>query len=233
MRRLFGGEIDRPLLPILAVTLSGAIAGGMLWTFMGIWAIKRLDASDVQLAFGFLGGACTGALGGYLGGHLSDRHGRRPLILIGWSIAPIVPLAALGVGDHLYWGIGLLASIGLVGSIGQAANQALVPDLLPQERHEAGYASVRVVQNLGVTIGPPLGGLLLLGQNWTRFFVGVACVSVVPFVLAVRFIPGVGATRRRNRRRAGRSARSFAIASSCSSSCRARSRHSSTWRTRR
>ena len=64
MRRLFGGEIDRPLLPILAVTLSGAIAGGMLWTFVGVWAIKRLGASNVQLAFGFLGAATSAAIGG-------------------------------------------------------------------------------------------------------------------------------------------------------------------------
>ena len=146
MRRLFGGEIDRPLLPILAVTLSGSIAGSMLWTFVGVWAIKHLGASDVQLAFGFLGGAISAAIGGYLGGYLSDRHGRRPLILIGWAIGPLVPLAALAAGTHLWWGIGALVSIGLVGNIGQAANQALVPDLLPRERHEAGYATVRVVQ---------------------------------------------------------------------------------------
>ena len=61
MRRVFGGEIDRPLLPILVVTLSGSIAGGMLWTFVGVWAIKRLGASDVQLAFGFLGAATSAA----------------------------------------------------------------------------------------------------------------------------------------------------------------------------
>jgi MFS family permease len=192
MRRLFGGEIDRPLLPILAVTLSGAIAGGMLWTFVGVWAIKRLDASNVQLAFGFLGGAISAAIGGYVGGHLSDRYGRRPLILIGWAIGPLVPLGALAAGTHLWWGIGALVSIGLVGNIGQAANQALVPDLLPRERHEAGYASVRVVQNLGVTMGPPLGGLLLLGSNWTRFFIGAAVAGCIPFLLAWRLIPARG-----------------------------------------
>jgi len=192
MRRVFGGEIDRPLLPVLAVTLSGSIAGGMLWVFIGVWGIKRLDASNVQLAFGFLGAAFAGALGGYLGGHLSDRFGRRPLILLGWSVSPLVPLGALAVGTHLWWGIALLASTGVVGSLGQAANQALVPDLLPPERHEAGYAAVRVVQNLGVTIGPPLGGLLLLGENWSRFFIGAACAAVVPFVLALRFIPKRG-----------------------------------------
>jgi MFS family permease len=189
MRRVFGGEIDRPLLPILSVTLSGSIAGGMLWVFIGVWAIKRLDASNVQLAFGFLGGAVSAAIGGYLGGHLSDRFGRRPLILFGWSIGPLIPLGALAAGTHLWWGIGLLVSLGIVGNLGQAANQALVPDLLPPERHEAGYAAVRVVQNLGVTIGPPLGGALLLGENWTRFFVGAAIAGVVPFLLAWRFIP--------------------------------------------
>src|SRR5206468_4211863 len=192
LRRIFGGDIDRPLLPVLAVTLSGAMADSMLWTFIGIWAIKRLGASNFELAFGFLGGALAGAIGGYLGGHLSDRFGRRPLILIGWAVGPLVPLAALAVGDHLWWGIALVASFGLVGSLGQAANQALVPDLLPRERHEAGYAAVRVVQNLGVTLGPPIAGFLLLGENWTRFFLGAACAAVVPFVLALRFIPRRG-----------------------------------------
>jgi MFS family permease len=193
MRRLFGGEIDRPLLPILAVTLTGAISGGMLWTFMGVWAIQRLGASNAQLGFAFLGGATSGAIGGYLGGHLSDRFGRRPLILIGWSIAPIVPLGALAAGTRLWWGVALLVSLGIVGSLGNAASQALVPDLLPRERHEAGFAAVRVVQNLGVTMGPPLGGLLLLGENWSRFFVGAACAAFLPLVLAWRFIPHRGA----------------------------------------
>ena len=68
----------------------------------------------------------------------------------------------------------------------------MIPDLLPPERHEAGYAAVRVVQNLGVTIGPPLGALLLLGENWTRFFVGAAIAGIVPFLLAWRFIPARG-----------------------------------------
>jgi MFS family permease len=192
VRRVLGGSVDRVLLPLLAVTFAGAVTGGMMWSFIGIWAIERLDATNFQLAFGFLGGAFAGAAGGYLGGHLSDRIGRKPLMVFGWSLNAIVPLVLLAVGSHLYWGLAMLAVFGFFGSIGNASSQALIPDLLPPERHEAGYAMVRVIQNLGVVFGPFLGGLLLLGDNWTRLFVGVACVGFVPLVLALKFIPRRG-----------------------------------------
>jgi predicted MFS family arabinose efflux permease len=192
VRRLIGGELDRELAPILAVNLIGAIAGGMMFNFVGIWGAQRLGASNAELGFGFLGAAVAGALGSAFGGHLSDRYGRRPLVLFGYGIGPLVPLALIAVGTHLWWGIGALVSLGLLGSVGNAASQALVPDLLPPERHEAGYAAVRVVRNLGVTFGPPLGGLLLLGGHWTRFFAGGAVAALVPFLLAVRSIPRRG-----------------------------------------
>jgi MFS family permease len=192
MRRVLGGEIDRVLMPLLAVTLFGSIAGAMLWIFIGVWAIEHLGASNAQLAFAFLGAALAGAVGGYVFGHLSDRIGRRPLIVAGWTLAPLLPLGAIAVGTNLTAAVALIIAFAVVNSLGNAANQALIPDLLPPERHEAGFASARVVQNLGVTIGPPVGGLLLLGDNWTRFFAGSAVVSVVPLVLAWRFIPRRG-----------------------------------------
>jgi MFS family permease len=191
-RRVMGGAIDRALVPILGVAFAGSVTGGMVWSFIGIWFIERLHASNYELAAGFAGGAITGAVGGYVGGHLSDRFGRKPLILIGWSVNALTPLGLLLVGDSLYAGIVLLWSFSLFGSVGHAADQALVPDLLPPDRHEAGYASVRVIQNLGVTIGPVVGGLFLLGENWDRLFLAAACVGFVPFLLALRFIPRRG-----------------------------------------
>jgi hypothetical protein len=106
-----------------------------------------------------------------------------------------VPLARSPQGTHSGGASARSCSIGLVGNIGQAANQALVPDLLPREAHEAGYAAVRVVQNLGVTMGPPLGGLLLLGSNWTRFFMRRDDRRPVSLSARVALIPARGSTR--------------------------------------
>src|SRR5581483_4495775 len=130
---------------------------------------------------------------GYGGGHFSDRVGRRPMILAGWGFEALVPLLLLAVGDHVYWGLALLALMPVFGAPGSAADQAMVADLVPPERHEAAYASVRVAANLGVTIGPPIGGLLLIGGNWPHLFLGTLVLSAIGFAIALRYIPRSGA----------------------------------------
>ena len=173
-RLVWGGEIDRALRPVLAVALAGSIAGSSLFTFMGIWAIKELGASGRSLGATFLVGAILAAAAGYLGGHLSDHFGRRRLILVGWGGRSLYIPLFLFVGDNLVLGLCLMTGMGVFGSIGGAADQAMVADLVAPEKHEAAYASVRVASNLGVTMGPPLGGLMILLGGWNGLFVGVS-----------------------------------------------------------
>src|SRR5205814_5139311 len=130
---------------------------------------------------------------GYVGGHWSDRLGRRPLFLAGWGFQALVPLGLIAAGDHVFAGLALLALLPAFGSLGNAADQAMVADLVAPERHEAAYASVRVASNLGVTIGPPIGGLLLIGKHWDHLWVGVLPLSALAFAIAFRYIPRTGA----------------------------------------
>jgi predicted MFS family arabinose efflux permease len=192
-RLVWGGDVDRALRPVLAVSLVGSIAGSSAYPFMGIWAIRELGAPQATLAFSYLVGAVLSGLTGYVGGHWSDRLGRRPLILFGWGFQALVPLALIAVGHHVYFGLGLLALMPVFGSLGGAADTAMVADLVAPERHEAAYASVRVAANLGVTIGPPIGGLLLVGGHWTHLWLGTLLLSAVGFAIAYRYIPRGGA----------------------------------------
>src|SRR3954451_12864421 len=192
-RLVWGADVDRALRPVLAVSLVGSIAGSSVYTFLGIWAIKELGASQGELAFAYLGGAVLAGLTGYAGGHFSDRIGRRPLILLGWGFQAGVPLLLIGVGDHAAFGLVLLALLPVFGSLGGAADQAMVADLVAPERHEAAYASVRVASNLGVTIGPPIGGLLLIGGHWNHLWLGTLVLGSAGFAIAFRYIPRRGA----------------------------------------
>jgi predicted MFS family arabinose efflux permease len=191
-RLVWGTEVDRALRPVLAVSLAGSVAGSAVFPFLGIWALKQLGASQVELSLAFLVGATLAGVAGYAGGHLSDRIGRRPLILAGWAGQAVVAPLLILAGHHAVLGLVLLALLPLTGAVGGAADQAMVADLVPPERHDAAYAAVRVASNLGVSIGPPLGGLLLLGNSWPRLFVGAFVLSALGWAIAYRYIPRRG-----------------------------------------
>jgi predicted MFS family arabinose efflux permease len=192
-RLVWGEEVDRALRPVLAISFMESLSFAAGWTFIGIWAIEQLGASSKQLGVAFLIGAVTASVAGYLGGHASDYLGRRPLILFGWGLQAALVLGYIFVDHHVALGLGLVALGAVFGSIGQGADQAMVADLVPPERHEAAYASVRVASNLGVTCGPPIGGLLLIGRHWPLLWVGVSLLALAARVIGFRYLPRRGA----------------------------------------
>src|SRR5262249_10544208 len=153
-RTIFGSDTDSALRPLLGISFAGSLAGSTVWSFIGIWAIKKLGADQSVLGVTYLASALIGVGAGYLGGHLSDHVGRRPLILAGWIGQTVVVLGFLAAGGSATAGLLVLCFGGLFFQIGNAASQALVADLVPQDRHESAYAAVRVASNLGITFGP-------------------------------------------------------------------------------
>jgi predicted MFS family arabinose efflux permease len=191
-RLVWSDDVDRALRPVLAVGLVGSIAGSAAYPFLGIWALRSLHASESRLAFAYLVSAIAAGLVGYAGGHLSDRIGRRPLILAGWGGQALCAPALLLVGHHVWAGLAVLALEPVLGSLGNAADQAIVADLVPPGRHESAYASVRVANNLGVAIGPPIGGVLLIGGHWNHLWIGVTVLAAAGFLIARRWVPTGG-----------------------------------------
>ena len=191
-RLIWGADVDRPLRPVLAVTFASSVGGSTVWSFVGLWAIKHLHASQPAVGVAYLISAMVGVLAGYVGGHLSDHVGRRPLILVSWACQVALLLGFLAAGGRELVGLGLMCLGGLVFQLGSASSQAMIADLVPPERHEQAYAAVRVAANLGVTLGPPTGALLLALGSWSALFVGASALFFGGFLLALRFLPRRG-----------------------------------------
>jgi predicted MFS family arabinose efflux permease len=192
-RLVWGNEVDRALRPVLGVQLAGSLASGCVFPFLGIWAIKHLHAGQPAIGAVYLIASVIAAGSGYLGGHLSDHLGRRTLILAGWTTSAVMPLAALAAGSRELPGLVVMTILPSLGALGGSADTAMVADLVPPERHEAAYAAVRVASNLGVTIGPVIGGLLLAFAGWNALFLGVMVLALNAVLLAWRYVPRRGA----------------------------------------
>jgi predicted MFS family arabinose efflux permease len=191
-RLVWGDDVDPAIRGLLGFTFSETLAFASLWTFMGIWAIEELGASEGQLGIAYLANAVAGAVFAYLGGHLSDRLGRKPLMLVGVSGHAVLMLG-LVAADGVLLGLAIVVVVSAMAGLSFAASQALVPDLVEPSHQEEAFAAVRVASNLGVVVGPPLGGLLLWGNRWDLFFLGLAALGALALATAIGWVPRRGA----------------------------------------
>ncbi len=97
--------------------------------------------------------------GGFVGGWLSDRIGRRPVLLLSLGGAA-VPVAAIPFVTTFPSVAALAFAFGMMAEMYRPAVSAAVADLLPVEEYAQGYALVYWAINLGAAVGPALGGLL-------------------------------------------------------------------------
>jgi predicted MFS family arabinose efflux permease len=193
VRLLLGSESDPALRPLLPVQLLSTLGFSTFWTYMPIWAVKQLGAEPADVGIFFLVGAPVGVLSGYLGGQLSDRIGRKPLIVFSLAGQACVVLSLMGVGHRVLLAFVVVVLGWAVSAPWQSAGQALVADLVPVERRESAYATVRVINNLGIVLGPPTGSLLLLVGGWDTLIAGAASVGAVACVAAIVMLPSARA----------------------------------------
>jgi DHA1 family tetracycline resistance protein-like MFS transporter len=119
-------------------------------------------------------------------GNLSDRYGRRPILLIS--------LFGLGI-DYLVLSvaptIGWLFAGRLVAGIGGASfttAQAYIADISPPEKRSQNFGLIGVAFGLGFIIGPVIGGLL--GQLGPRVpFVAAAGLSLLNWLYGYFVLP--------------------------------------------
>jgi MFS family permease len=186
--RLVGGTVEPALAPVLGVSFLHAVAISARASFMGLWALRALGSSQTALGLTFAGAAIASLVAGYAGGHLSDRIGRRSLILGASATQAVIAACLAFVGGHVALGLALMVFAGGAEGIATAADQALLTDLVPRDRHEAAFASARVVQNTGFVLGPLIGAVLLT-VGWRPLFVTTSAIGAIAFLFALKAIP--------------------------------------------
>jgi MFS family permease len=186
--RILGGQVEPVLAPVLGVSFLHAVAISARASFMGLWALRALGSSQTALGLTFAGAAIASLVAGYAGGHLSDRIGRRPLILTASAAQALIAGALAFVGGHVALGLALMVLAGGVEGAATAADQALLTDLVSRERHEYAFASARAVQNIGFVVGPLIGAALLT-VGWRALFATTAAIGACGFFYALWAIP--------------------------------------------
>ncbi|MEV7416161.1 MFS transporter [Streptomyces sp. NPDC089919] len=188
-RLLLGAEWEPVLGRAALVSLLSGASFATFWSYVGVWAIESLHATAGETGLIFLLSAVLTPPAAWVGGHLSDRWGRRRILVASTGLQSALILCLGLVGRHVPWGVALVVLAGVVWAPGRSAINALVADVMPPERRDQAYASLRTANNLGVVVGPPLAAGLLLAGGWTAFLVGIAVLGALTCRLAVVLLP--------------------------------------------
>ncbi|HEX7976505.1 MAG TPA: MFS transporter [Anaerolineales bacterium] len=162
---------------VVGVSFIDRIGGTLLFPFFALYITQKFGVGMTQAGMVLGLFSIFGLAGGFLGGALTDRFGRRKLILFGLVFSALSTLT-LGTARQFNTLIPLAVLIGLLSEIGGPAATAMLADILPEHQRQEGFGILRVVGNMAWIIGPTIGGFVA-SRNFFALFVIDAVVSCV------------------------------------------------------
>jgi DHA1 family tetracycline resistance protein-like MFS transporter len=158
-----------PVLPLIVGTFTASPSEQTFW--FGV----------VTFSFGLANFFASPVLGA-----LSDRHGRRPVLLLGFT-GLALSFIVTGLATALWMLIAVRLFSGAMQSNAAVAN-AYVADITPPEERARRFGLLGAMFGLGFTLGPAVGGLLGAIDVHLPFFVAGA-LAIVNGVYGVLVLP--------------------------------------------
>ena len=179
-------EFPRQFWVIVGTSFIDGIGNTMVFPFFALYITQKFDVGMTQAGILLGTFSLAGLVGGGFGGALTDKLGRRKLILFGLVFSAISSIL-LGVTNSLLLMYPISVMIGFIGSLAGPAHGAMIADILPEEKRSEGFGILRVVGNMTWIIGPTIAGFVA-SKSFLALFLTDAVISCIVALIVYRFI---------------------------------------------
>jgi MFS family permease len=153
--------------------LISTIGASMIWPFLMIYVSERLSLPLTTIASLMTLNAAVGLVFSFIGGNLIDRAGRKWIMVISLAINGLVYIL-LSYSNTLASFAILMALSGAFNPLYRVGADAMMADLIPAEKRLDAYSLLRMGNNVGVALGPAIGGFIATRSYTTAFFLAAA-----------------------------------------------------------
>lgn len=149
--------------------------------------IDKLGANGSALGILVATAALTEFLFGPIWGSISDRVGRKPILLIG-MFGYALAMFAFGIATKIWMLLVFRALSGILSSATITTTMAYIGDSTSEKQRGRGMGILGAIAGAGTVIGPGIGGLLAGGYLSTPFFVS-ALLALLSLLLVALLLP--------------------------------------------
>lgn len=128
------------------------------------------------------------AVGQLIIGALSDRYGRRRLMIGGGLVVAIAALSA-SKAENLSTLLLSCVVLGVGSASGLVTGRAVIADKTTGKQATKYFSLLQMVVSMGPIVGPLAGAALLVVGDWRIIFAGLSAFAVVGVVCAMMFVP--------------------------------------------
>ncbi len=166
----------------MLISTTGA---SMIWPFLMIYASEKLALPLATVTSLITINAAFGLVFAFVAGPITDRMGRKWSMVISLLVNGLAYIG-LSQADSLPVFAVLYAVSGAFNPLYRVGADAMMADLVPPERRLDGYSILRIGNNVGVALGPAMGGFIAARSYEIAFF--IAAGGMIFYGLLVTFL---------------------------------------------
>jgi DHA1 family multidrug resistance protein-like MFS transporter len=149
--------------------------------------IESMGAGGMELGLLVASYAVMRLIFGPIWGGLSDRVGRKPVLLIG-IMGYVITMVWFGLATQLWMLFAARILSGILSSATAPTTMAYIGDSTSEDERGGGMGLLGAAAGIGTIIGPAMGGFLATTSLSLPFFIA-AGLALLSLILAVVFLP--------------------------------------------
>jgi MFS family permease len=164
--------------------LIGTMGSSMIWPFLMIYVSEKLNVGLAVVTSLMTINAAMNLLFSFIAGPVADKLGRKWVMVIslaGNGLCYILMSAATSLPQFAV----LMGLRGAFMPLYRVGSDAMMADMVPPEKRVDGYSILRMSNNLGVALGPAIGGFVT-SESYTLAFY-IAAFGLITYSLLMIF----------------------------------------------
>ena len=164
------------------------VSFGLVVPYLAIYMVDVLHIATPLAGVALAGYTLSGIPGTIIGGMLTDKIGRRYVLLASLGLMSLTMLLYFFAVDFVTLFAVVLAD-SFVGSMYMPAANAMIADVIPAQGRPKAYTILRIAWNIGMFLGPALGIFIVTAFSVRELFVFGSVILASAFSMNIVFIP--------------------------------------------